>query len=129
MGHPSRDMKGISTEGDFNCLSLAVEVSEERNFSMFFGDLSYKVFVNNGADFCPYLKSLLEAKAKRLRLISLTKKVSEKPSIYFVLWFKLMRRVLIKYSQIKKEKHKNMVQVLKRHHEVHWSYLVLKNIK
>ena len=36
------------------------------------------ILVKNVATFCPCLKSLPEAKAKRLRLITLTKEVSKK---------------------------------------------------
>jgi hypothetical protein len=43
---------------------------------------------------------------KRIRLIALTKEVSEKPSVDFVLWFTLIKCVLIKYSKIKKKKYK-----------------------
>ena len=34
MGHTSRNMEDFVTEGDLNCESLAPEVSEEKNFSM-----------------------------------------------------------------------------------------------
>jgi hypothetical protein len=37
------------------------------------------------AAFCPYLKSLAEAKVKRFRLIELTKEISKEPSIDSVL--------------------------------------------
>ena len=57
------------------------------------------------AAFCHCLKSLSEAKLKRLRLIALTKEVSEKPSIDFVLWFTLIKSVLIKHSKHKKGKY------------------------
>jgi hypothetical protein len=48
-------------------------------------DYSYDILVKNVAAFCPCLKSLPEAKLKRLKLIAMTKKVSETPSIIFVL--------------------------------------------
>jgi hypothetical protein len=34
MGHPSRSMEDCGAEGDLNCGDLALEVSEEENFSM-----------------------------------------------------------------------------------------------
>jgi hypothetical protein len=52
------------------------------------------------------MESLPEAKVKRFWLIALTKEVSEKPSIDFVLWFTFMTSVLIKHSKLRKEKHK-----------------------
>ena len=43
---------------------------------------------------------------KRLRLITLTKEVSKKPSRDFVLWLSLMKRSLNKHSKLRKEKYK-----------------------
>ena len=54
----------------------------------------------------PCLKSLPEAKVKRLGLIALTKDVSKKPSRDFVLWLSLMKRSLKKHSKLRKEKYK-----------------------
>jgi hypothetical protein len=54
--------------------------------------------------FCPSLKSLPEAKLKRLRLIALTKEVLETPIIDFVFWFCLMKSILNKPSRLRKEK-------------------------
>ena len=62
--------------------------------------------MNNVAAFCPCLKSLLESKAKRFILIALTKEVSKKPIIDFVLWLNLMKSILNKSSKLRKEKHK-----------------------
>jgi hypothetical protein len=45
-----------------------------------------------------------EAKVKRFQLIALIKEVSDKPSIDFVLWFSLMKSVLMKHSRLIKEK-------------------------
>ena len=56
--------------------------------------------------FCPCLKSQPKAKVKNFRLIAITKKVSKKPSLDFVLWFTLMKSVLIKHSKLRKEKYK-----------------------
>ena len=41
---------------------------------------------------------------KRLRLIALTKEVSEPPIINFVLWLNFMKNILNKYSKLRKEK-------------------------
>jgi hypothetical protein len=65
--------------------------------------------VKNVATFCPSLKSLPEAKVKRLgliALIALTKEVSKKPSRDFVLWLSLTKRSLNKHSKLRKAKYK-----------------------
>jgi hypothetical protein len=49
-------------------------------------------------------KSLPEDKVKRLRLIALTKEVSETHIIDFVLWLSLKKSVLNKHSKQRKEK-------------------------
>ena len=54
--------------------------------------------------FC--LKSLPEAKVKRLRLIALTKEVSETPIIDFFLLLSLMKSILMKKGKLRKEKSK-----------------------
>jgi hypothetical protein len=57
----------------------------------------------------PSLKSLPEAKVKRLgliALIALTKEVSKKPSRDFVLWLSLTKRNLNQHSKLKKAKYK-----------------------
>jgi hypothetical protein len=64
MGHPSRNMVDFVAEGDLNCESLALEVSEEKNFSMWPRDCSCAILVSNVAAFCLCLKSLPEAKVK-----------------------------------------------------------------
>jgi hypothetical protein len=58
------------------------------------------------AAFCPCLKIPHEAEVKRFQLIALTKEVSEKPNIDFVLWFALMKIILMKRSKLRKEKYK-----------------------
>jgi hypothetical protein len=68
---------------DLNCADLVQEVSEEKNFSMWYKDCFCGILVKNVVTFCPCLKSLPEAKVKRLGLIeltALTKEVSKKPS-------------------------------------------------
>ena len=50
------------------------------------------------ATFCPCLKSLAEAKVKRLRLFALTKEVSEMPILDCVLWLRFMKSILNKCS-------------------------------
>jgi hypothetical protein len=61
------------------------------------------ILVKNVATFYPCLKSLPEAKVKRLGLIAfiaLTKEVSKKPSRDFVLWLSLTKRRLNKHIYI-----------------------------
>ena len=70
-------MEDIVAEDDLNCVSLALEVSEEKNFSMWPRDCSCDILVKNVTAFCPCLKSLPEAKVKRFQLIELTKEASE----------------------------------------------------
>jgi hypothetical protein len=65
------------------------------------------------ATFCPGLKSLPEVKVKRLRLIALTKEVSEMPIIDFVFWLSLTKSILNKCSKLRKKNIKYMVQVLR----------------
>jgi hypothetical protein len=62
------------------------------------------ILEKNVAAFCPCLKSFPEAKVKRLRLITLTKKVSEKSNIGSVLWLSLMKNILNKHSKLRKKK-------------------------
>ena len=55
---------------------------------------------------CGYFLPLFEeseTKVKRLRLIALTKEVSETPIIDFVLWLSLMKSVLNKHSKLRKK--------------------------
>ena len=47
---------------------------------MWHNDCFCGILVKKVATFCPCLKGLLEAKVKRLRLITLTKEVSKKSS-------------------------------------------------
>ena len=42
--------------------------------------------MKNVAAFCPYLKSLPEAKVKSFRVIPLAEEVSKQPSIDFATW-------------------------------------------
>ena len=58
--------------------------------------------------FCPCLKKNLP-EVKRLRLIALTKEVSETPIIDFVLWLSLMKNILNKHSKLRKANIKYMV--------------------
>jgi hypothetical protein len=102
MGHPSRNMEDFVARN--NCVDLAQEISKEKNFIMWHKDYFYGILVKNVATFCPCLKSLPEA--NRLRLISLTKEVSKKPSRDFLLWLSLTKRSLNKHSKLRKEKYK-----------------------
>ena len=56
--------------------------------------------------FCPCLKSLSEAEVKRLRLIALTKKIAKQSNLNSVLWFSVIKSVLMKCSELKKKKYK-----------------------
>jgi len=67
----------------------------------------------NVATFYPCLKSLPEVKVKRLRLIALTKEVSEMPTIDFVLWLIFMKSILSKHSNLRKEKYKTYGLIIK----------------
>ena len=78
-------MEDFVAESDLNCGRLALEVSDEKYFNMWPRDCSCDILVKNVAAFCPCLKSLPEAKVKRLRLIALTKEISKKTSIDSVL--------------------------------------------
>ena len=64
--------------------------------------------------FCPCLKSLPEAKIKRLIFIALIKEVSKKPNRDFILWFGLMKSILNKHSKLRKEKYKMYDSSIKR---------------
>jgi hypothetical protein len=79
------------------------EVSME-NFNVWSRDCFCAILVKNVATFCPCLKSLPEAKGKRLKLIALTKEVSETPLLDFVLWLNLMKSFLNKRTKLKKGK-------------------------
>jgi hypothetical protein len=104
MGYPSRNMENSVTESDLNCADLAQEVSVE-NFNKWPRDCFCSTLLKNLATFCTCLKSLPEANVKRLRLITLTKKVSETLIIDFVLWLSLMKSILNKLSKFRKEKY------------------------
>lgn len=67
MSHPSRNMEGFVVVSYFNCADLAQEVSVENNFSMWPRDYFCSILVTNMATFGPSLRSLPEAKEKRLR--------------------------------------------------------------
>ena len=69
MGHPSRNMEDFVAGSNLNCVDLAQEISKEKNFSMWHKDCFCGILVKNVATFCPCLKSLPEAKVKRLILI------------------------------------------------------------
>jgi hypothetical protein len=106
MGCHSRNVVNFVAVSDLNCADLAQEVSEERNFNMWPTDCFCGILVRSVATFCPCLKSLSEAKVKRLRLIALTKEVSKKCSRDFVLWASLLKNILNKHSKHRKEKYK-----------------------
>jgi hypothetical protein len=82
------------------CVDLAQKIS--KNFRMWHKDWFCGILVKNVATFCPCLKSLPEAKVKRLELNELKKEVSKQPRRDFVLWLSLMKRSLIKHSKLRK---------------------------
>ena len=96
-------MKDFVTKSELNCTDLAQEVSVENNFSMWPRDCFWSTLMKKMAALCPCLKSLPEAKVKRLRLIALTKEVSEPPFIDLVLWLSLMKSILNKHRKLRKE--------------------------
>jgi hypothetical protein len=98
-------MEDFVTESDLNCADLSQEVSVE-NFNMWPRDCFCGVLLKTVDTFCPCLKSLPEAKMKRLSLVALTKEVSETPTIDFALWLSLMESILNKHSKLRKEKYK-----------------------
>ena len=77
MAYPSRNMEHFVAEGDLNGRSLVLEVSEKNNFNTWPRDCFCGILVKNVATFCPCLKSLSEAKVKKLGLIALIKEVSK----------------------------------------------------
>ena len=88
MSYSNRNMEDFVAGSNLNCVDLAQEISKEKNFSMWHKDCFCGILVKNVATFCPCLKSLPEAKVKRLgliALIALTKEVSKKHSRDFVL--------------------------------------------
>jgi hypothetical protein len=92
-------MEDIGAEGDLNCGDLAQEISEEQNFSMWSRDCSCGVLVEIVAAFSPCLQILPEAKVKRFSLIELIKEISKQPVIDSVLWFTLLKRLLIRHRE------------------------------
>ena len=77
--HPSRNMEDFVAGSDLNCIDLAQEISKE-NFRMWHKYCFCGILVTNVATFCPCLKSLPEAKVKRLGLVPLTKEASKSPA-------------------------------------------------
>jgi hypothetical protein len=116
IGHPSRNMEDFVAGSNFNCVDMAQEISKEKNFSMWHKDCFCGISVNNVATFYPCLKSLSEAKVKRLgltELTALTKEVSKQPSRDSVLWLSLTKRSLNKYSKLRKTKYKTYSSSIK----------------
>ena len=107
-----------------NCVDLTQEISKGKNFRMWHKDCFCGILVKNAVTFCPCLKSLPEAKVKRLRLIALSKEVSKKPSRDFVLWLSLMKRSLNKHSKLRRKNIKYTVRVLNEYQEVKWSKIL-----
>ena len=66
MDHTNRSMEDSVLEAVFSCGALAQVVSEEKNFIMWLIDCACYILLKNVAEFCSCLKSLPEAKVKRL---------------------------------------------------------------
>ena len=98
-------MEDFVAEGDLNCGTLSLEVSEENNFNTWPKDCYCDILVKNVAAFCPCLKSLLEAKVKRFILIALTREVS-KIRADCSLVESHEESILNKHSKLREEKYK-----------------------
>jgi hypothetical protein len=98
-------MEDLVAGSNLNCVDLAQEISKEKNFRMWHEDCFCVILMKNVATFCSCLKSLPEAKVKRLRLIVLTKDVSKNLSRDFVFWLSLMKSSLKKHNKLRKEKY------------------------
>jgi hypothetical protein len=72
---------------------------------------------------------LTEAKVKRLRLVALTKEVSETHIIDFVLWLSLMKSIFNKDSKLRKENYKIYDLSIKGAPRSKMRLTVFKNIK
>ena len=71
------NMEDLFAEGDLNCGSLALEVSEEKNFSMWPRDCSCEILTKNMAAFCSFQKSLPESNVISFGLIPLAEEISK----------------------------------------------------
>ena len=69
ISYPGRAMEDFVTESGLKCADMAQEVSVGKNFSMWPRDYFCGILVKSVATFCLCLKSLPEAKVKRLRLL------------------------------------------------------------
>jgi hypothetical protein len=70
-------MEDFVAGSNLNCVDPAQEISKDNNFRLWHKDCFCGILVKNVATFCLCLKSLPEAKVKRLVLIELTKEVSK----------------------------------------------------
>jgi hypothetical protein len=91
MGHPIRIMEDSGAESYMNSKDILALYVSEKNFSIWPRDSSCDILVKNVVAFCPYPRTQPEAKLKRfIRLIALTKIVSNQESLDSVLWLILM---------------------------------------
>lgn len=104
--HPSGNMEDTGAEGDLNSGCLDQEISEQTNLSMLCGEHSCHVLVKNLAAFGLFMGSRPESKVKRFRLVALKEEVSKLPSMNCLLWFTLMKKLLIRHNKLRKEKYK-----------------------
>jgi hypothetical protein len=71
MGHPSRNLEDFVAGSNLSCVDLTQAISKEKNLRMWHKDNFCGILVKNVATIYPCLKSLLDAKVKRLGLIAL----------------------------------------------------------
>lgn len=64
--------------------------------------------VKNFAALGLLMRSLPETKVKRFSLVALKEEVSKLPSMDSLLWFTLMRKLLIRHSKLRKGKIQNV---------------------
>lgn len=76
-----RNIEDGDAEGYLNFRGLDQEVSEEKNFSRWPRDCSCDNLAKKVTAFCPWLKSLPEARLKNLILITSAQEISKQSSI------------------------------------------------
>lgn len=79
--HPRRSTEDSDAEGDLNCESLAQEVSDKKNFSLWPTDCSCDILVKIVAAHALVQKKVPVAKLKDFGLIMLAKEISKQSNI------------------------------------------------
>jgi hypothetical protein len=106
-GSSQEEAEDNSAQGDLNFGVLAQNFSEERNFSMLPRDRSCAILVKSVAAFYSCPNSLPEAKVG-FSLITLAKEVSKQPNTVSVLWFPLVKSILVEGRKLRKENYKKV---------------------